>query len=69
MAYNGKGSEKIEDNIHYIDYIVFYSKHAHVQQNLLYLYSFVYSLHDVDARTCRRDIINGKLLFIIDYAV
>ena len=63
MAYNGKGSEKGEDNIHNIDYIVFYSTHAHVQQNLLYLYSFVCSLCDdgyVEAETHRRDIINGK---------
>lgn len=63
MAYNGKGSEKSEDNIHDIDYIVFQSTHAHVQQNLLYLYSFVYSLRDdgyVVAGTYRTDIINGK---------
>ena len=31
MAYNVKGSEKIEDKIHNIAYIVFYSTHAHVQ--------------------------------------
>jgi len=61
MAYNGKGSEKSKD-IHNIDYIIFYSTHAHVQQNLLYLYSIGYSLCDdgyVEDKTCRRDI-NGK---------
>jgi len=63
MAYNGKGSEKSKDNVHNIDYIVFYSTHAHVQQNLLYLYSVGCSLRDdvyVEAETGRRDIINGK---------
>jgi len=63
MAYNGKGSEISKDKVHKIDYIVFYSTHAHVQQNLLYLYSVGYSLHDdgyVVVETRRRDIINGK---------
>jgi hypothetical protein len=72
MAYDGKWSEKIEDKIHDTDYIVFYSIHTHVQQNLLYLYSFVYSLCDdgyVEAETCRGGIINGKWFFISDCAV
>ena len=63
MAYNRKGTEKSEDNIHDIDYMVFYSTHAHVQQNLMYLSSFVFSLRDdgyVEAKTCRRDIVNDK---------
>jgi hypothetical protein len=63
MTYGGKGSEKIEDNILNIDCIVFYCTHAHVQQNLLYLYFFVYSLRDdgyVEAEKCRRNIIIGK---------
>jgi hypothetical protein len=63
MAYNRKGTEKSEDNIHDVDYMVFYSTHANVQQNLLYLYSFGYSLCDdgyVEAETCGRDITNGK---------
>jgi hypothetical protein len=30
MAYNGKGTEESEDNIHNTDYIVFYSTLAHV---------------------------------------
>jgi hypothetical protein len=72
MAYDGKGSETIEDNIYNTAYIVFYITHAHVQQNLLYLYSFAYSLHNdgyVGAKTFRRHIVNDKLLFIIDCAV
>ena len=74
MPYDGKGSEKIEDmsNIHNIAYIIFYTTHAHVQQNLLYLYTFVYSLHDdgyIEAEKCRGDTINEKRLIIIDCAV
>jgi len=43
--------------------------HAHLWQDVLYLCSFVYS-HPIDelveGKTCRIDIINDKLLFIID---
>ena len=50
----------------------FNSTHAHLQQNFLYLYSFVYSLPDdglVKAETCKREIINDKWLLTIDYAI
>jgi hypothetical protein len=44
---------------------------AHLWQSLLYFYSFVYNLIDdglVEAKTCRRDSMNGKWLFVIDCA-
>jgi hypothetical protein len=41
----------------------------HLRQNLLYLYSFLYSRPNdglVEAETCRNYIINDNCLFIID---
>jgi hypothetical protein len=56
--------------IHRITDTANYVEHSHVlQQNSLYLYSFVYNLPDnglVQAETYRRDIVNNKLLFIVD---
>jgi hypothetical protein len=47
----------------YMIILYFNSTHAHLQQNFLYLYSFVYSLPVdglVEAETCKREIINDK---------
>ena len=55
-----------------MDNIVLNSTRAQLRQNLLYLYSFLYSLPDggvLEAETCRRDITHDELLFIINFAI
>jgi hypothetical protein len=50
----------------------FKSKYAHIRENVLYLYFFVYYRTDddiVEAETCKGDIISDKWVFIIDCAI